>query len=210
MLFEGMPVYLEWTTDLKLFQLITLTVHPTWIYRNYDINWCETKGTYFVEKNGSPVLPYVIGNKKDPNNQIASYYHWSAPHFPLIVEPKAIDMYCPAILLGEALPLFFLGKEEQKAFFENNPNLHSNKRNMFNGPWLEQFVNTWAEMGYAREGKVVECPVCRLCYDYDSIDPCPHLSWCTICQCWSIPPLQGSEDCNHRSSDGLYYCPPTS
>lgn len=209
-MFEGIPVYLEWTLGTKLFQLITLCLEPFWSYKNYDLNWCEDRGVYFVEENGTPTLPYVLANKYDEKRQPYSYYFWTAPHFPLLLDTRTTMVLCQYISLQEAFPFFFSTKEERERFCQDHPALFRKKKQMYLGPWMQQFLNDWATSGFALEGKVVDCPICHASYDYNAVDPCPHLSWCDICQCWSIPPVSGKEDCEHRTRDGLYYLPPFS
>lgn len=208
MLFDGIPVYLEWSIRYKLFQLITLKIEPKWQYVNYDVNWCDEKGYYYVEPNGQPTLPYVLFNKKDYTNDLASYYYWSAPHFPIVFDKDLVPSYCQRIELEDAFDLLFPNKGAKKVFILNHKHLFIRTHTTLHGPWFQEVLNEWANVGYAVAGKVVECPICHLLYDYGTENPCAHIRWCSVCQCWSIPPLYGPEDCNHRTPDGLYYCPP--
>ena len=211
MLFEGNPVYIEFTAEGQVHSILTEVWYkktspvdryapgmpdPFAHYRDYDVDYCDSHEHYHAHESGSGPghFPMKMYNRVNDAGEAVSYCYWAAPHIPLDFSGCRAPEECLALSEAALLPLLLPKRKDQEAY------LH-----MYPEPTAQTLVTYWAEeTGEVEEGEVVYCSRCQKHYDYEAWKPCSHIRWCDTCGMWSTP---GGE-CKHRSADDASYVEP--
>jgi len=208
-MFEGKPVYIEFTAEGRVFTIITEEwrkkrppfehYHPGLpdpypVYHEYDVDYCDSHGHYHASLAGSGYFPRKMCNRVDEQHNHVVYTYWIASHLSVEFSEGVDPAYCTAISATDLLPLILTDEGYREEFVATYPELT-----------VDELITYWYEQAHdVEEGRVVYCALCDRSYDYEAWVPCEHIRWCDTCGDWSTP----GGDCEHRTEDGTYYMEP--
>lgn len=201
-LFEGTPVYIELTSEQKVFEIVTADQRD---YDTYDIDWCDDHLHYHAQRSGGATFPHTITHRVGENGEKAHTYYWIAPHFEMQYQDGADPTHCIRLDARQLVPLL-LSEEDTREEFLNVHEIPTLEE--MSDLFVPNLISYWERYNLVEEGQVIYCSICKKSYDYEENVPCTHVQWCDECGFFSQPSDSGGEECPHRSEDGKYYVEP--
>lgn len=196
--FRGTPVYLEFSTQGYVFEVVTRRGGRL---TTYDVDWCHPHGYLHAHESGGAALPIHVGPRFGEDKVPVPTQFWASPGVALAVEEPCVRLSAAQLLV---LLIEDEGYREEWLGIKGRSSTEAVQESD-----VPSFFAYWSELGEVEEGEVIYCGLCGENLDYEQERPCPHVVWCRHCGLFSTPPHKYDEgECPHRSPDGTRYIDP--